>query len=623
MNEENKRNFEKDKEYLKNFYLLISEDFLKIFNFEKWSIKLLKKIEIELKKQKIKNKTQIINFKNKLNSILNFIKITKLEIIYELELLNNNILNIEDYFWKNSEEFLISFKNKKIENINIFIYANKKKGNLFSSNIKDLILKINEYNSLNIKTDNKIFNETLICKDFSIYLIKYFVNNFYKYNDFYFYPSEKKQDKKNLIEFILSSNNFRNKYLKNDFKSNKNENDIKQNKEFWSFNSKINKFKLKSTRKFYFKDYWFKDIKNTIEFLFIFSDFDLINKFIGIIKKNFNNISNLYNYSDKEKIYYDESYYFLSDFNCKKIKEKLENLDNKLIDIKKILSFNEFKKNSKNGYKLSDKYKLKNGKQYNNSKKDFNLKILELLRIENFASLNNNLRTNLIYALNYQESILKNSKNYTIYQKQELDNIYKFNIEITKKINKNLFFINNYGDEKYFKGKNSIYIKIDNLIRHPRGLLWEDKLFFGKINFSKIDKNIGNFENSYDKPKYSLNFNKIFKRNFYNHFYQKIEKYSSKLEKNSLKIIFLIILLLNEYNELIKLNSNKAEEIYSKRNNFINEFYKLGERYFKRKNKEKIEVKYKFIEKDLKIIKDYYQLIKMFRSELPYKVIVK
>ncbi len=484
-------------------------------------------------------------------------------------------MNLENKFSNLDERGLIDFANK-------ILYFSKEDN-------QDKEINFNK----KLKLNDKEYKEKLKIKnDFTKFLI-FLAPNIYKNYDFSFLPDYNNREntkQKFLLQYNISVNNIRNKYLKKfynkenfEITNNKIE---KWNKEFIYFDPNIKKFESNGNIRKSLK----KDIFFLIEAIFIWTRQEnrklIIDKIISLgktLKKYDNNLINkkLINNLNKIENIYDE---------------KTENSWKKILNSN--ISF--FPQSNKRKRRMYNNY-YDSIKKLINKNKDEVIKKLKR-KFFNYLLMPEDLKEELLNN-EFNEAKVKTiiNFNYDLYEIIS-HQYYFFNLIISK------FGINNENRELHFKKLD----KIENLIRHPNNLLWKDKNIFPKI-----------------EEEDSKELNKGLNKNL-------IEKISNN--KNDInKIISIYKDLIVLYNKIIKYDLNKNEfefeiktkkelgkmknEIQGLKNNFL--WYESNSngmifslnKYINSKNKKTKNKKYMLDEAHKKLLLEYKKTINIFKNE--------
>ena len=409
-----------------------------------------------------------------------------------------------DYFYK-KDKFIIKYNKKKENCFNLLIgYIDKNGNNIY---IPEILINFKEKDSLNKEFDSIIF-------DYDNFIKKYYKESNIKNTIEYSSLLDNNYNKDNNIKFIIYGYS----NLNTQFNSNK---DYKNNVSGKNNNINIIKFFIKLF-------YEYKEINNLINNNSIKNgNYYLINKnFIDIYKnyysysniedilENNNNINNIVNKYNKDINYiFSNDNLFNSLLECfpKKLKDKINNLDNKNL----IYNLSHISLYSIN-YDYC-KEAIRENNEYLKIYKDFELWTKETLILFQkilFININNKKEVNCFLGENNLLLLIVNNKNYQI-NICKLDNNYSYQTitiimsknlnNIIEKINKGNFL------QMIFKlnnNNNKLFSKIENtddivyFLRNNKNLeKIIDILLFNEELLKRSQEKTTNIESKYNKKK--------------------------------------------------------------------------------------------------------------------------
>lgn len=461
---------EEYKELLERFKSILGDLF-----FQTEEAFLIKRVEDLLSFDKETNEKRVL-INNKLSmddSVLRKIRNLKLQLMIEMEKIQNLIRNSEDFFWnkyiKNNFDLKYPSKyfknhNNKYERINFFHDRNPE-GWLIGEN-EELIEFINS-------SEENLKIKKILSNDYTKFLIKYIASNIFKNYNFPFseFSENKRANGKNLVKYIISMQNLRTHYFKYFFLVNGN----KKNKPLienmnWYKKKEVEKFykKLFSLELPYFdlkekkynyskmnKDFFYSDIENLVEAIFMFSDKESIHKLINKIISVLIAIENYYSKTEIE--------YFAIEYK-KKIDELIDYRKHK--KLMNLLNSNTWDEN----YLKKVNKDIKKFYLFNKEESDFLKKFLERNSQKDIS--NNSLKNNFKEILNWPENAYKkfasnresdevktlvklNNALFDIFEKYNIDIVNKY-----KSINNLLFtyeYTTNSSDRELRLKKDKLY----------------------------------------------------------------------------------------------------------------------------------------------------------------------
>lgn len=607
---ENSSNLNKISNILYNFFIKYEPklgDIKKEFEKEIFSAKTKSsKKEKELRNSILSKVNSALKKLTELRTLF-FLQISELERFLnksQIEYLRKGNLHISKNFkdkWKDKEfETLIFFAKKEKDDENKNIDKSNFYVKIFDQLLFDSSAKTGYFNYLNEILDlKKIEDESMklemaIKVEFTKFLI-YLAPNFYRNYDFSFFPNcdRKFTEKKSFVQFLISVNNIRNKYLKvclnKSFLTSENVKTFFSEKSNlgwtnFSFNAKYNnKMKIvKTDGNYFFSKFFKKDLKNMIEAIVIWTKEDnkniLINKIISIseaIKK----INEKIELKDNEN---ETNKYILNDKSIKNFKElSPKKIDNKIVNItnwNRILNSNF----------VSDKIFRKKKTLYNN----FSKEVANIAR-NHFSKIDNIDSKNSTWKEKYKTLLLASPKTRKILCEQrdgesfrKVKSFANFNDSLTFALYRQWDFLEKLIQEikdnqlekeiNFFENIEKIMCKIRNLRRHFNESIWEDKMIdkqILKIFFEIYNEYSKQKENEENKQESQCNennkkINTLITKNTFKRVKEISETYKNieEMEKNVYKIFLHCLIIITIYNLIIKLeiNEEKSFEIKEK-----------------------------------------------------------